>query len=396
MQVKHRQRSGMALSPWGVRAAPVFVRIAPEERTESDSEVISGSDRMAERNNSLSTDGASPRRDVSLFDKVEFLSRPQAYRDCPMSVEAVETHMSWVFLTELFAHKLKKPVRYDFLDFRTLEARRHFCEEEVRLNRRLAPDIYVTAVPLAVDPHGELILDEPGEAVDWLVRMKRLPADRMLDRAILARTVDPDDVQGLTVLLADFFGTAVPVAIPPSEYRRRIANAITAQRRVLLKAEYGLSGGVVETVTGQLRKMLMGNAPVFDRRVRRGRIVEGHGDLRPEHVFLGPAPAVIDCLEFNRDFRVQDWLDELSFLAMECDMLGAPEIGETILQGVCARLRDEPRHDLVLFYKAFRALLRAKLAILHLQDADVADPGRWRARAEDYVQLAGRYAVGLG
>lgn len=351
---------------------------------------------MAERNNSLSMDGKAPRDDVSLADKVAFLSRPQAYRDRPDSVEAVETHMSWVFLTELFAHKLKKPVRYEFLDFRTLEARHHFCEEEIRLNRRLAPDIYVAAVPLAIDAHGDLILDAPGEVVDWLVRMKRLPADRMLDRAILARTVEPDDVRNLTALLADFFASAVPVAIPPSEYRRRIADAITAQRRTLLKPEYGLSQAVVETVTGQLRKMLMGNAPLFDGRVRRGRVVEGHGDLRPEHVFLGPGPAVIDCLEFNREFRVQDWLDELSFLSMECDMLGAPEIGDSILQGVCGRLRDEPKPQLTLFYKSFRAMLRAKLAILHLQDAGLTDPGRWRARADSYLRLAGRYAARLG
>jgi len=351
---------------------------------------------MGERNDSSSADDAEPRRDVPLADKVDFLSRPQAYRDAPASVEAVETHMSWVFLTELFAHKLKKPVRYEFLDFRTLEARRHFCEEEVRLNCRLAPDIYLAAVPLVVDPHGDLVLDAPGEPVDWLVRMKRLPADRMLDRAILARTADPDDLQGLTVLLADFFAAAVPVAIPPAEYRRRIADAITAQRRVLLKAEYGLPRELVETVTGQLRKILMGNAPLFDRRVRRGRIIEGHGDLRPEHVFLGPGPAVIDCLEFNRDFRVQDWLDELSFLAMECEMLGAPEIGETILQGVCVRLGDEPNPQLVLFYKSFRAMLRAKLAILHLQDAGLPDPGRWRARAESYLQLAAACAGRFG
>lgn len=349
---------------------------------------MSSAGQMVERTNA---DGASPQREVTLHEKVDFLSRPQAYPDQPDFVEAVETHMSWVFLTETFAHKLKKPVRYDFLDFRTLEARRHSCEEEVRLNRRLAPDVYLAAVPLTLDRSGDLTLDAPGRSVDWLVRMKRLPADRMLDRAILARSVGDSDLADVSMLLARFFGDAVPVAMPPSEYRRRFADAITSQRMVLLKPEFGLSRPLVERISGHLRKMLMADAPLFDRRVRRGRIIEGHGDLRPEHVFLGPGPAVIDCLEFNRDFRIQDWLDELSFLAMECEMLGAAETGDAILQDVCMRLRDDARAELVLFYKAFRAMLRAKLAILHLKDPDIGDSAVWRARAESYLKLAATY-----
>lgn len=328
---------------------------------------------------------------VTLEDKVSFLSRPEAYRDRPPAVEVVETHMSWVFLTELFAHKLKKPVRYDFLDFRDIESRRHFCEEEVRLNRRLAPDIYIAAVPLALSPGVGLALDGQGEPVDWLVRMKRLPADRMLDRAILARTVEPPDIEGIAALLARFYDTALPVALPPATYRRRIADAVAEQRQVLLRQEFELPRQLIEAITGRLRKLLTGEARLFDRRVRQGRIIEGHGDLRPEHVFLGPRPAIIDCLEFNRDFRILDWLDELSFLAMECEALGTPEVGEMVLRDVCMRLGDEPPAELVLFYKAFRATLRAKLAILHLQDDTVRDPGAWRARAESYLRLAGSY-----
>jgi len=338
---------------------------------------------------------ASSTASVTLEDKVSFLSRPEAYRDHPPAVEVVETHMSWVFLTELFAHKLKKPVRHDFLDFRDIESRRHFCEEEVRLNRRLAPDIYIAAVPLALSPGGGLALDGQGEPVDWLVRMKRLPADRMLDRAILARAVEPPDIEGIVALLAQFYDAALPVALPPATYRRRIADAVADQRQVLLRQEFDLPRQLIEAITGRLRKLLTGEARLFDRRVRQGRIIEGHGDLRPEHVFLGPRPAIIDCLEFNRDFRILDWLDELSFLAMECEALGTPEVGEMVLRDVCGRLGDEPPAELVLFYKSFRAMLRAKLAILHLQDDAVRDPGAWRARAESYLRLAGTFVERL-
>ena len=117
-------------------------------------------------------------------------------------------------------------------------------------------------------------------------------------------------------------------------------------------------------------------------------MVEGHGDLRPEHVCLGPDPAVIDCLEFNRDFRILDWADELAYLAMECERLGSPGAGTEILETCCRDLDDRPPAALIHFYKAFRALLRARLAILHLRDADVRDPEKWRPRCMEYLALA--------
>jgi aminoglycoside phosphotransferase family enzyme len=125
-------------------------------------------------------------------------------------------------------------------------------------------------------------------------------------------------------------------------------------------------------------------------------VVEGHGDLRPEHVYLGPEPAVIDCLEFNRDFRIQDWADELAYLAMECERLGSPGVGKVILETCCRALDDRPPATLIDFYKAYRALLRANLAIQHLRDEDVGDPEKWRLRTAEYLDLAETYAGRLG
>src|SRR5262249_4067578 len=133
-----------------------------------------------------------PERELSLptvEQKIAFLSRPEAYPEPTRRVEMKETHMSWVFLTDTKAWKLKKPVRYDFLDFSTREARRRDCEEELRLNRRLAPDVYYGIAPLTIDPQGGMRLAGAGETIDWLVRMRRLPADRMLDWAIANQTV---------------------------------------------------------------------------------------------------------------------------------------------------------------------------------------------------------------
>lgn len=336
--------------------------------------------------------GAPAGRRFTLAEKVAFLSRPEAYGRAASRVETVETHMSWVFLTEEFAHKLKKPVRYDFLDFRSLEARRHSCREEVRLNRRLAPDVYIGTVPLVADAAGGLHLGGDGEPVDWLVRMHRLPAARMLDRAIEAGTVQEGDLQAVARLLADFYDGAVAVAMAPDEYRGRLAAAILENREVLQDPEFALPAATVTAVYEALGRMLVNSGTVFEARVRGGCVVEGHGDLRPEHVCLGPDPAVIDCLEFHRDFRILDRADELAYLAMECERLGSPAAGTEILETCCRLIGDEPPARLIHFYMAHRALLRARLAILHLRDEEVRDQEKWRPRTLDYLALAEAHA----
>jgi aminoglycoside phosphotransferase family enzyme len=347
---------------------------------------------MAKRRNQSAEQRDPAEHKVTLAEKVAFLSLPTAYPYATMHVEVVETHMSWVFLTELFAHKLKKPVRYEFLDFQNLEARRRNCEEEVRLNRRLAPKVYIGTVPLVVDVDRELQLGGKGKVVEWLVRMRRLPSRRMLDRAILQGTVQDEELHSVARLLAGFYKKAIRAVIPPPEYRRRLSHAVAENGRALLAPEFDLPADVVAGVCDMLHETLIDSSPLFDSRVQHRHVVEGHGDLRPEHVYLGPYPVVIDCLEFHRDFRILDWADELAFLAMECERLGSPESGTAILKASCRELDDRPPAALIHFYKAHRALLRAKLTILHLQDEDVRDPEKWRLRAMEYIGLANAYA----
>jgi aminoglycoside phosphotransferase family enzyme len=330
--------------------------------------------------------------EFALAEKVAFLSRPEAYGSASGRVETVETHMSWVFLTEEFAHKLKKPVRYDFLDFRSLEARRHSCEEEIRLNRRLAPEVYIETIPLVADAAGDLNLGGEGEPVDWLVRMHRLPAVRMLDRAIQAGTIQGGDLLAVARLLADFYGGAAALAMPADEYRGRLAVAILQNKEVLENPDFALPTAMVTAIYEGLGKMLVRNGTIFEERVHGGCVVEGHGDLRPEHVYLGPGPAVIDCLEFKRDFRILDRADELAYLAMECERLGSPAAGTEILETCCRLIGDEPVAELIDFYKAHRAFLRARLAILHLRDEEVRDRQKWRPRTLEYLALAEAYA----
>lgn len=341
---------------------------------------------------------SQPRRpdDVGIEAKVAFLKRPESYPEDAERVEVVETHMSWVFLTERHAHKLKKPVRYDYFDFRTVAARRRNCAEEVRLNRRLAPDVYIGTVPLTIDGASALHLGGFGEPVDWLVKIHRLPAKRNLQRAIEAGTVREAQVRAFAVELARFYRDAAPVAISPQEYRARFAADIEANRRELVRPRYRVPADLVERVCAAQRSFLDRRAPLLEERATGRRIVEAHGDLRPEHVFLGPRPQIIDCLEFARELRLLDPVDELSFLALECARLGAPGLGRLVFEAYAQATSDEPPEALVRFYKAYRAALRAKIAVWHLREADVREPDKWPALARTYLDLAAGFLEDLG
>lgn len=330
----------------------------------------------------------APHDPVGLALKVAFLSQPQSYVESPHTVEALETHLAWVFLTDRHAFKLKKPVRLPFLDFRTAEARRLDAEEELRLNRRLAPGVYLEVVPLSVDPAGHLRLGGDGTPVDWLVKMRRLPRGRMLDVAIAAHTVEQSALSSVATLLAAFYRQAPVARLTPRGYHDWLRAEIDANAIALDKPRYGLPEASIHETAAAQRAFLMQRKDTLEERVLAGRIVEGHGDLRPEHICLGPPPVIIDCVEFNRDFRILDQADELAYLAMECERLGEPQVGVALLAHFRTASGDDPPDILIHFYKSFRALLRAKLAAWHLDDRTVARPSLWANRAQAYLALA--------
>ena len=323
-------------------------------------------------------------------ETVAFLSEREAYPERPRSVERIETHMSWVFLTERDAYKLKKPVRWDGIDFSTRELRRRDCEAELRLNRRLAADVYRGVVALTVDARGALAIGGSGEPVDWLVQMRRLPAARMLDASIGSGDVTAAAVRPAALHLARFYASAPAIALSGAEYRARLAEGTQRDEHELRRPEFHLPDARVKALAEAQLEVLERRAALFDQRTLDGRILEGHGDLRPEHICLTEPPAIIDCLEFSLDLRTVDPADELAFLALECERLGAPAVGHWFFDAYRETTGDDPPAALLRFHRIYRALRRAKVAIWHLEDPEVRDPARWRERALHYLELAAR------
>lgn len=342
------------------------------------------------------------RRDsaVSASDKLAFLSRPAAYPDRPARVHKRETHMAWVFLTDQHAYKMKKPVRFPFLDYTTLARRQEICRTEVRLNRRLADWVYLGISRLLRRADGTLSLVDDGdqreddETVEWLVKMVRLADDAMLDRAIDLNRVEANGARRTARHLAGFYRKADPVGLSGAAYRIKLEQAVAEYEGELAKADG--ADPRHRDVAARLQAFLRAHGPMLERRAETGRVIDGHGDLRPDHIYLGDPPAIIDCIEFKRAFREVDPLDELAFLWMECARLGAQDWGEVFLGVYLDHTGDEAPVPLMLFYRATRALLRAKLTLSHLsgdgQEAEAEERRRWIAKAKHYIDLADRFA----
>ena len=295
--------------------------------------------------------------------------------------EAIETHFAWVFLAGPRAWKLRKPVRRDSMDYSTVEARCHDSEEEVRLNRRLAPHVYLGTLALTHDGSGRLAIGGTGETVDWLVEMRRLDRARMLD-ALLARGAASEDALARVVrLLAAFYARESAAIRDGAALGARLRRQVEANHQALQTLEPEASAALRDA---QLA-FLDARRDWIDSRAEGGCIVEAHGDLRPEHILADDPPAVIDCLEFDRNLRILDRAEELAFLELECGRLGHALQGRWLLEACLGQLGDRIAVPMLQFYRSHRAATRGKLYAWRSLEADGGSPDDWRAKARGYL-----------
>ncbi len=311
------------------------------------------------------------------------------------TVQVIETHISWVFLAGAFAYKLKKPVRFEFLDFSTRDLRYQACLEEIRLNKRLAPDVYLSVLPITQASDGGLALSGDGKPIDWLVQMRRLPADNTVDVLLRECRLTPAHVQAIANHLAQFYTSLFPRPITAEEYRSCLGQHIRSNATDLLTALPSDRSRLLRIQESQLRFLSLA-AELLDRRVASGHVIDGHGDLRPQHIYVNGQPLVIDCIEFSPELRTIDIADELSFLAMECERLGDGGLGTAVMAAYAQKSGDSPSPTLLDFYRSYRASVRAKVAVLRAQQQKESARRGAQSLAEQYLELADRHAGKLG
>lgn len=330
--------------------------------------------------------------DMTLSRKISFLGEPNTYGESTRSVEIKETHMSVLFLTDQYAYKLKKPVKFDCIDFTTLQARMTNCSEELRINSALAPEVYLDLVPLNLDSCGNLHLYGKGQVVDWLIKMKRLPDQYLLNHAILNKEEDYGKITEVAQKLADFYLSQDPKYFSVPDFQNRLRNRIQLNYTQLSDPFFQLSSEKLRKLLEVQMEFIQSKPDLLAKRIQSGKIIEAHGDLKPEHISLGSHPVIIDRLEFDEDLRIQDMAEDLSLLYIECEILGNDRVGRLFINAVEQCFNESIPEDLLNFYRSKQACLRAKFAMWHLKEEQYRDDPKWRQRADRCLELAEKYA----
>jgi aminoglycoside phosphotransferase family enzyme len=310
------------------------------------------------------------------------------------NIQLVQTHISFVLLAGEFVYKFKKPVDFGFLDFSTLEKRQYCCEQELLLNRRLCPDIYLGLVTITSEGDG-FALNGNGAVVEYGVKMVRMPEDRMMVNLIRKGQVDREQIDALVDVLVPFyqqadrsaeidgFGTAESVAVNVLENFEQTKGFI--------------GGGAVsqeqfDRISGWAEKFLS-QEQLFSDRIRGGYIRDCHGDLYSANICLADKVYIYDCIEFNRRFRYCDVASDIAFLAMDLDFHGLQELSEYCIAQFCERSGDTGLKEMLNFYKCYRAYVRGKIGLFTAGDPAVDEAVKKSSMeaAAKYFKLAESY-----
>ena len=349
--------------------------------------------------------------EAALDELAAFLEAPASYPHAPGDVELVQTHISLVALAGPYVYKVKKPVDLGFADFTTLEKRRRFCGEEVRLNRRLCADTYEGVVPIRRDAKGNLTFEETeGGPVAYAVEMRRLSEEGFLDEQVDAGAAGKEELERVVRHLVPFYRRQPSTPTIAQWGRTDRLKQSTDENFDQTEEQAGgavLSRPTFEALRYYTDRFFDQRATLINRRRAGGRIVEGHGDLRLEHVHLSPPGAeedegdvcIFDCIEFSERLRAVDVASDVAFLAMDLDFHGKPALALFFARRMAEQLDDPELLDMIDFYKTYRAYVRAKVDVLQSEDEGVPPEKRegQRERARRHYQQALQYAtVGSG
>ncbi len=335
---------------------------------------------------------------ISHDQLVRFMLSPSFYPHDPPSVDLVQTHISSVFIAGDKVYKIKKPVDFGFLDFTTLEKRKFFCDEEIRLNSRLAPSVYKSVATVTDDGAGNPVLNGDGPVIEYAVVMRRLPEERMLYRLLQEGHVDDTVMDAIARLLHEFhrkadtggeidqLGSLDTIMMNHDENFDQtepfIDRTISAPAHAFMKA--------------CAHKFMKDNEELFQRRVSEHRIRDCHGDLHLQHICLdGDEIVIFDCIEFNRRFRSLDVAAEIAFLSMDLEGNGYTGLARTFINAYIRYSGDAGAEKLLNFYRAYFAFVRGKVTGFRLDDPSMEEADRTAVidEATRYFDRSARYAA---
>lgn len=331
------------------------------------------------------------------MDQISQLLSPEAYPEKTYAVFMRQTHISLLFFTDSHVFKIKKPVNLGFLDFSNVEKRKFFCNEEIRLNRRLAPDIYLDVQEVRCDKQGRVSIDGTGEVIDYAVKMVRMPEDRMMARMLDRGDVTVEQIDQLADLVAGFhekaerggriadFGSVEAIR---KNWRDNLEQTkVCIGKTISLQDHTLISAWVDETIAAKQE--------LFESRVKDGFIRDCDGDLHTENICLDEKIHVFDCIEFNEAFRFSDTAADVAFLVMDLEYHGRRDLAERFIHEYLRKSGDSGLAAVLPLYLANRAFIRGKVESIRLNDPMFSDEEKQEAalRAKRFFRLARGYAL---
>ncbi len=322
------------------------------------------------------------------------LLNPEAYPHKPQKIELVQTQMSLILLTSEYVYKIKKPVNLGYLDYTTLEKRHFFCHQELELNRRLCPGAYLAVVPI-VEEKGGLRIEGRGKAIEYAVKMKQLPQDRMMDVLLPRGQVTLEMVAKVAEKLVGFHQKAETNQTIAAFGKLDVIRQNTDENFAQTEKYIGTSITAEESqhIKNYTDNFVASNASLFDKRVREGKIRDCHGDLHAAHVCFTDDICIYDCIEFNDRFRYSDVVSEIAFMAMDLDRYQQAGLSRHLVSTYVGLSHDEDFLKLLDFYKCYRAYVRGKVESFKLDDPHIPEDEKANVltAARTYFELAESY-----
>ena len=323
------------------------------------------------------------------------LLNPDSLPDKTERVDLVQTHISLVFVGEAFVYKVKKAVNFGFLDFSKLEKRRYYCEQEVKLNRRLSRDIYMDVLPILFEGERYTLSGEPGEGVEYAVKMRRIPEEKLMKILFQKGELTHRHLEQVAAVLARFHLSALrtPEIDPFGQPARFRVNTDENFEQVSKYVGLTIQEKDFRALKAWTDHFYQSNEARFVQRIEAGKIRDCHGDLHMEHICFTDTLSIIDCIEFNDRFRYSDTIADLAFLLMDLEFHGGEGLAKALWEAYKDETGEKNVDALLTFYKVYRAFVRGKVNSFQLDDKTIEPDKKEQAvqRAIRYFQLARSY-----
>lgn len=328
-------------------------------------------------------------------DQIDLLISRGVFPEISHQKNLVETHISWVILCDDFVYKIKKPIRYSFLDFSTITLRKYFCEREMELNQRLSQNIYLAVLPVSFCNEEYFLGQEKGRVIDYAVKMRKLDPTKQMDILLANDKVRQKDIENLAKCISTFHKRTKVIYSKNVLNLKNEFNELEKQKKFLIKNINKEVGDLIDRALENSNKFLEINTELLEKRLASGFFRDCHGDLHTRNIFLLPQPQPFDCIEFNDDFRQIDVLNEVAFLCMDLDAANRRDFSNLFIKKYNTQfpsIRNDSERRLFNYYKNYRANVRAKVNSLRASGSpDKFYSANALKETEKYLKLMDSY-----